>query len=249
MTGTSTSRAIRRPVNSSSGFAAVAALTPGLPGFVRQWSVGLRQSSLSEHLSPGRQSTSRATVKRQNVRWLIFAQRDYVIARIISGGQNGVDLGALRAAKSSGVPTGGTMPKGWLTLDGPRPEYAEEFGMTVLSYGGYAARTHKNVQDADFTLRIAQNLLSPGEICTMRAIESCCKPHANVRIRENAAPNDNEVLRDIEAAVTAIRRLGVSLGRLVILNIAGNLERTCPGIGDITFDVVKDLLRQLKGAP
>lgn len=54
------------------------------------------------------------------------------LRRVISGGQCGVDVAALRAAKRAGLQTGGTMPRGWRTLDGPRPEYAAEYGKSVV---------------------------------------------------------------------------------------------------------------------
>ena len=47
-----------------------------------------------------------------------------MIDRVISGGQTGADQAGWRAAKASGIPTGGWMPKGFLTEDGPRPEFA-----------------------------------------------------------------------------------------------------------------------------
>ncbi len=43
---------------------------------------------------------------------------------IISGGQTGVDQSAWRAAAAFRVPTAGLMPLGFLTEDGPRPEFA-----------------------------------------------------------------------------------------------------------------------------
>ncbi len=42
----------------------------------------------------------------------------------ISGGQSGADFGGLLAAKRCGIPTGGKIPKGFLTENGPKPELA-----------------------------------------------------------------------------------------------------------------------------
>ena len=50
------------------------------------------------------------------------------ISKVVSGGQNGSDQAALRAAKELQIPTGGWMPKDWMTLDGPRPEFEELYG-------------------------------------------------------------------------------------------------------------------------
>jgi hypothetical protein len=38
-----------------------------------------------------------------------------MIERVISGGQTGADQAGWRAARAAGIPTGGFMPKGFLT--------------------------------------------------------------------------------------------------------------------------------------
>jgi len=43
------------------------------------------------------------------------------LACVVSGGQTGVDQAALRAARASGIATGGWAPKGWATEAGPAP--------------------------------------------------------------------------------------------------------------------------------
>lgn len=87
--------------------------------------------------------------------------------KIISGGQTGVDQAALRAAETVGIDTGGTAPLGWLTENGPRPDFAELYGMVECrepknradfpSEGSYLAtcyreRTMVNVRDSRTTL-------------------------------------------------------------------------------------------------
>ena len=47
-----------------------------------------------------------------------------MLERVISGGQTGADQAGWRAARAFGIPTGGAMPKGFLTEDGPCPEFA-----------------------------------------------------------------------------------------------------------------------------
>jgi len=170
-----------------------------------------------------------------------------VIRKVISGGQNGVDLAALRAAKSLGVATGGLMPQGWLTLDGPRPEYAKEFGMFECRIKGYPARTNANVADADFTLQIAKNHISPGELCTIAAINRHDKPHASVSTRYHNDPRTPEWdSLDVTKAIDAIRACREHVGHDLVLNIAGNSEKTAPGIGDVAFRIVRDILERLR---
>ena len=45
-----------------------------------------------------------------------------LISKIISGGQTGVDRGAIEAALELGIPYGGLIPKGRLAEDGAVPE-------------------------------------------------------------------------------------------------------------------------------
>jgi hypothetical protein len=50
--------------------------------------------------------------------------------KLISGFQTGADIGGAETARRFGIPTEGVMPKGFKTLDGPRPEYAKLYGVT-----------------------------------------------------------------------------------------------------------------------
>ena len=71
-----------------------------------------------------------------------------MVEKIISGGQSGADRAGRRAAKAYGITTGGAMPKGFLTEDGPRPDYAELYGAVELPPASYPERTRRNVADA-----------------------------------------------------------------------------------------------------
>jgi hypothetical protein len=75
-----------------------------------------------------------------------------MIERVISGFQTGADIAGIYAARDYGIPTGGAMPKGFLTEDGPRPDYAELYGAVELPTGDYAARARRNVADSDGTI-------------------------------------------------------------------------------------------------
>ena len=65
--------------------------------------------------------------------------------KVISGGQTGADIAALRAAKKCGIETGGYLPKGWLTESGPRPEYEQLYAVREHPQPGWVARTESNV--------------------------------------------------------------------------------------------------------
>jgi hypothetical protein len=140
-----------------------------------------------------------------------------VLARVISGGQTGVDIAALRAAKACGIPTGGWMPRGWRTLTGARPEYHELYGMQEQSLVEYSVRTFANVADAHVTLRIASDWGSRGVRCTRRCIRELDRPHLDLSVGALPLPT---------WTAEWLHRYGPGL----VLNVAGNSEQTAPGI-------------------
>jgi hypothetical protein len=81
-----------------------------------------------------------------------------MLEKVISGGQDGVGVAALRAAKAAGIPTGGCMPTGFLTASGPRPEYATLYGMQETKIQGYPALTERNIEDASATLILTRSM-------------------------------------------------------------------------------------------
>lgn len=160
-----------------------------------------------------------------------------VIQKVWSGGCAGVDQAAWRTAKALGIPTGGVMPRDFMTHDGPRPHFAELYGAEEDASPSYAIRTEKNVQIADFTLRVATHWNSPGERCTANAIVKHRKPNFDIDVRRERGILVVDQGR-LVAAVGALQTLAGRLGRGLVLNVAGNSERTSPGIGDFAQSVV-----------
>jgi hypothetical protein len=58
-----------------------------------------------------------------------------MLDEIVTGGQTGADQADWRVARAFGIPTGGSMPKGYLTEDGPRPEFAALYGAVEMPTG------------------------------------------------------------------------------------------------------------------
>jgi hypothetical protein len=78
---------------------------------------------------------------------------DKEFLKIISGGQTGVDRGALDAALALEVECGGWCPAGRLAEDGTIPK---RYPVVQLANAGYAERTARNVADSDGTLVISK---------------------------------------------------------------------------------------------
>lgn len=152
--------------------------------------------------------------------------------KIISGGQNGADQAGLRAAKFCGFETGGWLPKGCKTLDGPRHDLIEEYGMQEHSSSSYPPRTEANVRDSQGTIRFAKSFSSTGEKCTLRAIKWFNRPYFDVHIDD---------LPDRESVLSWIKQHDIK-----VLNVAGNSEETAPGIGELVFEYLKDVFSFLK---
>lgn len=180
----------------------------------------------------------------------------FPIARVISGGQTGADIAALRAALDAGIPTGGTLPRGWRTQAGPRPEYAARYGMTEHSSTSYGPRTFANAFAADLTVRIAADFDTAGEVLTKQACDKAKKPRVDVQLRWSDYPDVGlKIGRYCVNAVhvydarDAIRKLSAQLGRPIVLNVAGNSERTAPGIEETAYGVVTMILNDLRSDP
>lgn len=166
-----------------------------------------------------------------------------MLTKIISGAQTGADRAGLIAAKQVGLDTGGWMPKGYLAQDeGPtgnryHPEFAEMYGIKEHSSPKYPPRTAMNVKQSDGTIRFATNWASSGERLTLRMIKQYSKPYIDVD------PNSDDVPPDLVAR-------WILDNNIKVLNVAGNSERTSPGIARFTVDFllsVFELLRDSNG--
>lgn len=104
------------------------------------------------------------------------------VKKVISGGQVGADIAALRAARHLGIPTGGWAPRGYKCKYGTNMELKALYGLEEHPSDRYPPRTYENVKMADATLRLATNFQSAGEVCTMKAIRRYDKPHLDVAL-------------------------------------------------------------------
>jgi hypothetical protein len=150
------------------------------------------------------------------------------LERIVSGGQSGVDRGALDAALALGFQCGGWCPAGRLAEDGPIPE---RYPVVELAGGDYRARTRQNVQDTDGTLILALGAPKGGTLETLRDCLRFGKPHLVVDASAASAQ---------DAARRAL--LFVQENAIRVLNIAGPRESGWQGARAYADAAVRGLL-------
>lgn len=156
--------------------------------------------------------------------------------KICSGAQTGADIAGLIAAKKFGLQTLGWMPVNFMTEQGPKPHWAQEFNLKETKSIGnmganYNARTENNVRDSTATIRFATDFNSRGEQCTLRAIKKFNKPYLDIDVN-NPLPAKQVVEWLIE-------------NKVGILNIAGNRESKSPGIGRFVVDFLSDVFLEM----
>ena len=151
-----------------------------------------------------------------------------MLTKIVSGGQTGVDRGALDAALEAGFSCGGWCPEGRQAEDGEIPA---RYPVTVLAGAGYRQRTRQNVMDSDGTLIIHFGELAGGTRETLRFCERLGKPALTV----------DGAVTPVEAA--AARAVGfIAQHRIGVLNVAGPRESTYKGAGEYGKRVVSAIL-------
>jgi hypothetical protein len=142
-----------------------------------------------------------------------------MLSKVISGGQIGVDIAGLAAARLLGITTGGTAPKNWMTLRGQQEQALRLYGLVECDAKGYPARTERNVRNSDCTIRLAVDFTTPGEVCTMRYIAKHKKPYIDVQIFVDH--NEGKISYGIPAKELAH---WIISNKFDCINIAGNAK-------------------------
>jgi hypothetical protein len=150
---------------------------------------------------------------------------------IVSGGQTGVDRGALDAAMRVGAPCGGWCPAGRKAEDGPIPA---RYPVVELPGADYLDRNRKNVEDSDGTLIIAFGQPSGGTARTVQFCRRLQRPHLVV----DAATALLD--RAVHQAVEFVKGRGLRR-----LNVAGPRASGEPRGYDYAFELVRRLLELL----
>ena len=159
-----------------------------------------------------------------------------MLARVISGGQTGADQAAWRAARAAGLDTGGAMPRGFLTEVGPRPKFAREFAATEHDSADPSARTEANVREADATLIFGVEPCSRGTARTILACREAVVPFRVVRVGPDLMSESPREAAEWLRSLTLV---------VFTLNVAGDRESNCLGIGERVERFLADLFHRL----
>ncbi len=155
---------------------------------------------------------------------------DFQLLKIISGGQTGVDRGALDAALLNGLSCGGWCPEGRQAEDGIIPD---KYPLTELPGGDYRQRTLCNVLAGDGTLIIYFVYPEAGTAETLRFCVEWKKPYL--------------LIDATELSVTrAAERIQMFLVDFVIatLNVAGPRESSAEQAYTYSYSCLLSLLNK-----
>ena len=151
------------------------------------------------------------------------------LKKIVSGGQTGVDRGALDAALALGFPCGGRCPPGRLAEDGRIPEL---YPLVEMPSGGYRERTIQNVVESDGTLVIYFGRLHGG---TEQTILHC------IRLQKPYKLVDGDEISPERAAELGTKF--VEGHNVSVLNVAGPRQSQCARGYAYAYEAITRLLR------
>src|SRR6266567_2967348 len=173
------------------------------------------------------------------------------ILKIISGGQTGVDRGALDAALAFEVECGGWCPAERLAEDGTIPEHyqvAESDGTLIISNGEPMGGTRETV-DRCIEMRKPYLIIDCASMSVEEAIEAAMEFVKNLSSRADARDlSVGQVISEHSrgSSVRAGLALSARLG-MTVLNVAGPRASQWPEGHKTALQIVSGVLRVLSG--
>ena len=146
---------------------------------------------------------------------------------VISGGQTGVDRGALDAAINLEIPHGGWCPKGRVAEDG---KISKKYVLRETHSEIFAVRTRFNISHADATLIISPFPIVGGTLLTVKETTRQNKPLLVVY------PTRTDYVLIFEWLLTH---------KVSVLNVAGPRESEHPEIYQYSYQIVYKILQML----
>lgn len=153
--------------------------------------------------------------------------------KIISGGQTGVDRGALDACLEKGFNFGGWCPKGRIAEDGI---INKKYGLRETDETEYIFRTHKNIDESDGTLIIGHPELSKGTLATKNYALKTNKP---VLIFADSFDSKNKINETIN---------WLKNNNVEVLNIAGPRQSEWTDAYRTAFKITSILIDQINNS-
>jgi hypothetical protein len=156
------------------------------------------------------------------------------LQKIVSGGQTGVDRGALDAALELGFPCGGWCPAGRKAEDGV---IEARYPVVELQGAKYLERTVQNIVDSDGTLVLYFDYLQGG---TEQTVAHCIRRRRPYKLVDGAELSARDGAR-LAAGFVARHDVGM-------LNVAGPRQSKEPRAHAYAYAVISTLLRSLGDA-
>ena len=157
-----------------------------------------------------------------------------MLKKIVSGGQTGVDRGALDAALAHGFPCGGRCPRGRRAEDGRIPDV---YPLTETDSARYIRRTRLNVEESDGTLIVTRGVPSGGTAATEAIARKAGRPCYVVDLDRTAGAERTAGTEEVPAILDWIEANGIA-----VLNVAGPSGSAFPGIDSAAREIVAALL-------
>ena len=160
------------------------------------------------------------------------------IAKIVSGGQTGVDRAALDVAIFLEIPHGGWCPRGRRAEDG---EISNVYQLTETPSANYTVRTEKNVVDSDGTLIIFRQAMTRGTGLTASFARRHNRPCLTIDVTPMEDADDEDWIN------TTVEEIHSWLAseNVLVLNVAGPRASTSAGIANQAHTLLLNTLAEV----
>ncbi len=159
-----------------------------------------------------------------------MVKRIFMLEKIISGGQTGVDRAALDVGLKLGISIGGYCPKQRIAEDGV---IASQYPLIETISPNYPERTKLNIEQSDATLIIIKGKIGKGSALTVKTAQQTGKPYFLVDLSQAKNYNYTQIISWLKE------------NNISTLNIAGSRESSNPGIYKEAYLFLEKLLKEI----
>lgn len=153
---------------------------------------------------------------------------EYLVSKIVSGGQTGVDRAALDVAIDLEIPHGGWCPSGRRSESGVIPL---DYQLMETDSADYSVRTERNVLDSNGTLILHFGKLAGGTKLTSVYAKRHHRPCLVIDLKDHVPDLVIPAFQD-----------WVLQNQIHTLNVAGPRESNVPAIGSLASDFLRQAL-------